>query len=177
MEAEYAEAVKKLAFPPENQDLWVVPMIPGVRSNKVVSTYRRLKVNVYVDWDDLDAKSIKNDRDPNRNGAYLIGFKRTIEADGENANKSANQLVEAKHKGIVLCEQLVLGFGYYVTTGQHLGVKNITLCSGSGSRYSSGGVPVVYWVPNDGEVCVDWRGSGYSSGTLRSRSVLFLSRQ
>jgi len=40
-------------------------------------------------------------------------------------------------------ERLLYEIKYYDETGEHLDVKNITLCSGS--RDSAGSVPYVYW--------------------------------
>jgi hypothetical protein len=172
MEAEYTEVSKKFVFPPTNPNLWIVPMFPGVTPNKIVSGYRNLGVDVYTYRDDLDTDVTQNDRDPNRDGAYLIGFRRTIEADEENANKSASQLAKVKHKGIVLCERLLLGFGFYVTTGQPLDVKNQTLCTGS--RDAHGDVPNVYWNPDSRKVYVYGCNPDYRGGSLRSRSVVSL---
>lgn len=173
MKSEYVEASKKLALPSANPSFWVVSMIPGITPNKVVAGYRKLEVDVYTYVDDLDADVTKNDRDPNRDGAYLVGFRRTIESDEENKNLSAIQLAERNHKGIVLCERLALGFGYFVTTGQHFDVKNVTLCTGS--RNHGGYVPSVFWDPDCRGVHVGWDSPDYSIGSLRSRSVQFLS--
>ncbi len=151
MTAEYEQTAIGLVLPKANPGLWIVPMVHGITPNRVVAGYRKLKVNVnvYTYRDDLDTDVTKNDRDPNLNlnkdGAYLVGFCRTLEADEENANKSANDLARIKHKGIVLCEWLMLGFGYYVTTGQHLDVRSATLCTGS--RNQDGYVPSVRWYP------------------------------
>jgi len=169
MEAEFVGVTKKLVIP-TNPGLWICPMIPGVTPNKVVAGYRGQKVKVWTYHDDLDAHVTKNDRDPNRDGAYVIGFRRTIEADEENKGKSANVLAQVNHKGIVLCEHLLLGFGYYVTTYQHLDVKTRTLCAGS--RFSGGCVPSVAWFSDYREVFVGWCNLGDSDGHLRSRSAV-----
>lgn len=173
MTAEYEQAASGLVLPKANSGLWIVPMVSGVTSNRVVAGYRKLEVNVYTYRDDLDTDVTKNDRDPNKDGAYLVGFRRTLEADEENANKSANDLAQINHKGIVLCERLVLGFGYYVTTGQHLDVKSTTLCSGS--RSQDGLVPCVRWLPDHRRVHVLWYCPDLTDALLRSRSVVFCS--
>ena len=172
MKAEYQELSGKLVLLEPNPDLWHIPMIQGVRANKVVATYRSLNVDVYTYCDDLDANVSKNDRDPNKDGNYLVGFRRTTEADEEFANKSANDLAKLNHQGITLMERLLLGFGFFVTTGQHLDVKNVTLCTGS--RVSDGGVPDVRWDSDDRRVCVSWYSPGNSYGNIRSRSAVSL---
>ena len=174
MQAEFAAFVGKGVFdmPPHhvvNPLLWTMPMIKGITCNRVVAGYRAKKVDVYTYVPDLDGNVTVNDRDPNR-GSYTVGFRRTIEADEENAGKSANVLATAGHKGIVLCERLVLGFGYYVTTGQHLDVKTWTMCAGS--RYSFGYVPRVCFGPGGRLVCVYWCSLGDADGSLRPRSAV-----
>lgn len=171
MTAEYEAAAKKLAIPSANSSLWMPLMVPGVTPNKIVAGYRSMEVQVYTYRDDLDAYVEKNDRDPNRDGAYYVGFRRTIEADEENRSLSATVLAERKHRGDTLCERLLLGFGFFVTTGLHLDVKTWTLCAGSRSR--DGGVPGVRWYPGVRGVDVGWCYPGYSCDFLRSRSAQF----
>jgi hypothetical protein len=170
MTAEYEQTASGLVLPKANPGLWVIPMAPGVTPNRVVAGYRKLEVDVDTYCDDLDANVKKNDRDPNKDGAYLVGFRRTIEADQENAGKSANDLAQIKHKGIVLCERLVLGFGYYVTTGQHLDAKSVTLCAGSRNLY--GRVPYVYLSRRCQKIFVSWCHSVSACGSRCSRSVV-----
>jgi len=169
MEDEYKASASGLVIP-NRPDLWVMPMVKGVTSNKIVAGHKKLGVKFYLYADNLDQAVPKHDRDANRDGSYVVGFRRTIEADEENKNKSANQLARENHKGITLPERLLLGAGFFVATGQHLDEKTLTLCSGS--RYSDGGVPGVYWAPDSREVDVDWCGPGYSGDGLRSRSVV-----
>jgi hypothetical protein len=129
-------------------------------------------VAFYLCDEDLNKAVTINDRDPNRDGNYVIGFARTVEADEENKNLSANQLKEQNHKGITLLERLLLGLGYFLATGQHLDVKNITLCAGS--RSSDGHVPYVGWDSSDRRVFVTWFYPDDHSVYLRSRSAVSL---
>ena len=173
MSAEYAEVSKKLGVA-ENPNLWLVPAVKGVTCNKVVATLREVLkpfgLKVGTDIDDLDKDVSTNDRDPNRDGSYVVGFRRTVEADEENANKSANVLKTESHKGATLLERLLPELGYFLTTRHFLDVKNATVCTGS--RSSSGYVPGVYFVVDRGEVVVYWDSPGYASDYLRSRSVV-----
>lgn len=59
---------------------------------------------------------------------------------------------------------------YFKETGEHLDVKNITLCSGS--RDSDGDVPDVDWDPDDGKVRVHWYDAGGSDGSLGAREIV-----
>ena len=126
MSAEYAEVSKKLGVA-ENPNLWLVPAVKGVTCNKVVATLREVLkpfgLKVGTDIDDLDKDVSTNDRDPNRDGSYVVGFRRTVEADEENANKSANVLKTESHKGATLLERLLPELGYFLTTRHFLDVK------------------------------------------------------
>ncbi len=174
MEAEYEEAIKTL---PKWNDpsLWIVPVVASpdrkkvVTCNMVVSEMRMSGVKLWTYYDDLDANIIHYDRDP-ANGSYLIGFRRTIEADEENKNLSANVLASRGHKGITCLERKLLGYGYYLTTRQHLDIKNITLCPGS--RYRDGYVPSVHFDPDNDKVYVSRYYPDYHHGNLPSRSAV-----
>jgi hypothetical protein len=172
MIAEYDEFAKTQDDFNGDKSLWIVPVIKGVACNKVVEALKKLDVEFYLYANDLDKTVTINDRDPNRDGSYAIGFIRTAEADEENKNLSANQLKERNHKGITLLERLLLELGYFMVTGQHLDAKNITLCTGS--RYSDGDVPDVYWDYVNCEVYVDWCDPDDRYDGLRSRSAVSL---
>ena len=149
---------------------WDVYVLPGVTSNKVVATLQKLGVEVYTYIDDPDKSVPTNDRDANKTGAYQVRFKKTIEADLELANKSAQDLAEEKISGITLLERLLLELGYFLAIGGHLDIENITLCSGS--RYSDGGVPSVSWDADDRELSVFWYNPQHADGNLRARAVV-----
>ena len=124
--------------------------------------------DLYID--NLDKDVVKNDRDPSRDGSYQVRFLKTIEADPEFANKSANTLAEEKIKGITLLERLLLELAYFMATREHLDVDNVTLCSGS--RYSDGRVPCVYYGVGRRKVCVYWCGPSRSDSGIRARAVV-----
>lgn len=170
MENEYAEIAKTLVVSSQ-LNLWVMPVIKGVTCDKAVQALRKLGVDLYSYVNNLDKDVKTNDRDPNRNGSYIISFRCSIEADEENKYFSANQLKECNHKGITLLERLLLELGYFLATGKHLDEKSWTLCAGS--RCSDGGVPRVYWCSDGREVYVDWCSPDYSDAYLCSRSAVF----
>ncbi len=166
MEKEYQEFTLSIS-PSSNR--WVVPVLKDVTPNKVVKALRSRGVDVYVSRGDLDAGVTANDRDPNRDGSYVIAFHKTVEADKENADKSAAQLVKEGRQGIDLLERLLLGLGYFLTTGNHLDVNSWTLCTGS--RGPGGRVPVVGRRADGRGIDVGWCRPGRSDGRLCSRSV------
>lgn len=170
LEAEFRQAASGLVLP-DDKKLWYMPMVRGVTSNKVVAGHRRLGVKFSLYDEDLDNAAPKHDRDANRDGNYIVGFRCNVEADEEFADKSASMLEEISHKGICLPERLMLGAGYYVATGQHLDTRTWTLCAGSRGR--SGDVPYVSFGPDDRYVRVDWCDLGDRYLGIRSRSADF----
>jgi hypothetical protein len=149
---------------------WVVPVFRGVTLNKVVKALRGLSVDVVLYIDDLDKNVPTNDRDPGKDGDYLVKFLKTIEADSKLKCKSADTLAEEKIKGITLLERLLLELGYFLTTGNHLDLENVTLCSGS--RDDGGSVPDVDWSVDGRKVCVDGARPSNSGSGLRARAVV-----
>lgn len=170
MEVKYVEFIKTHSVR-EDSDYWHEPVIRGVTCNKVVSVLRSL--NVCSCTDNLNRDVSVNDRDPNIEGSYVVGFRRTVEADEGNKNLSANILASRKHRGITLLERLLLELGYILTTGQRMDTKNLTVCTGS--RHRNGLlVPGVGWDPVDREVCIVWVDPEDQDIGLRSRTVFSL---
>ncbi len=149
---------------------WVVPVFKGVTPNKVVQALRDLGVNVYLYTDDLNTGVPTNDRDPAKDGDYRVKFLKTVEADPELKRKSADTLTDERVKGITLLERLLLELGYFLATGNHLDVENVTLCNGS--RGSGGDVPSVEWDADGRGVSVDWCFPSDSDPNLRARAVV-----
>jgi hypothetical protein len=171
MEAEYKAflAENSGAKKPCDSSTWAIPILKGLTARNIVETLRRLGVKCSLYTEELDRDVTKNDRDPNRNGSYIVRFRRNVEADSDLADLSAEQLAE-KDDGITLLERLLLELGYFVTTGKHLDEKNWTLCSGS--RDSGGCVPRVSWVAGGGCVGVSWCYPQHAGSDLRSRSAV-----
>ena len=116
----------------------------------------------------LDQDVPINDRDRS-NGAYAIWLRETVEADEVHKSKSANDLKAAGIKGITLRERLLLELFYeWKNLGQHLDLKNWTLCAGS--RGSGGNVPHVFWY--GGKLEVLRYGPDYRHDSLRSREAV-----
>ena len=151
-----------------NPGFWTVPVFKGVTPNKVVKALRSLGVTMNLYTEDLDKGVPTNDRDPAKDGNYVAKFQRTIEADPALKEKSAETLVEEKISGITLLERLLLELGYFISTGNHLDLDNITLCSGS--RNSGGYVPDVHWDVDGREVYVSWLSPSRSYPGLRTRA-------
>jgi hypothetical protein len=134
-----------------DQNLWLVPVLKGVTASRVLDAFRQLQVPLFLKMEnprivDFDRDVIKNDRDPSE-GNYVVLFKKTVEPDPDLVSKSAEDLKKAGILGITLIERLLLGLGYYLTTGQHLDYRVGTLCSGS--RFLDARIPSLHWGPNN----------------------------
>ncbi|MDI6602687.1 MAG: hypothetical protein QME57_01015 [Patescibacteria group bacterium] len=106
-----------------------------------------------------------------KDGAYAVWFQDVVEADENLKNLSADELKEKGIPGITLEERFLMGLKYFEETEKHLDVENWTLCSGS--RYSNGLVPRVYWSQGFRKLLVvGWCRSDYSLPRLRSRQAV-----
>jgi hypothetical protein len=150
---------------------WTIPVINGVTCNKIATAFRRLGIVLICD-DDLDTEVTINDRDSFKIGSYIVSFVGNVDADKNFKNFSANMLAEKKVNGITLRERMLLGFGCLLTTGNHLDSKrSITLCSGS--RYSNGSVPIMYWDTGGCEMYIGHYDPGKKDDPLvRTRAVV-----
>lgn len=167
MEAEYDAYVSEHGVPEEKEDLWTLLMLPGLTCGKLIKLLKKRKVKVWQYVQNLDADVTENDRDPSRDGAYIIRFKQNIEADPEHQNKSAEMCKKEGLKSITLLERIFLECAYFLEIGNHLDQGNWTLCDGS--RRSGGRVPRVRWLPGDRWVCVLWCRPADRGPHLRSR--------
>ena len=70
---------------------------------------------------------------------------------------------------MIFLERELLELAYFLTTGEHLDVENITLCAGS--RFRLGYVPDVGWGSGARGVFVGRCPPGSHGPVLRSRSV------
>lgn len=101
--------------------------------------------------------------------SYAIWIRDRVEADRELRNFSVNYLKNQGIFGITCEERLLYELKYFLKTGKHLDVKNLTICSGS--RYHDGNVPVIQWYDYKLEI-----GRYYvncHSVSLSSREVIF----
>jgi len=119
-------------------------------------------------WTDDNLDEVVSSERTAKSGAYAIWVRDRVEADEELKNISADKLKERNIPGITLEERLIYELKYFKETGKHLDIDNITLCSGS--RLSSGGVPLVYWFRS--EMRVLWAGPDVRGGGLRARQAV-----
>lgn len=121
------------------QDLFVLHMKKEYTAQYLFDECKKLFPCYLNSWVDLG--QIISDR----KGDYTISFKKNIEADEEWKKMSANELKDRRLKFITLEERMLMELEYFKETGQHLDIKNETLCAGSRAR--------------DGRVLrVDWHG-------------------
>ncbi|MFA6136345.1 MAG: hypothetical protein WC705_03260 [Candidatus Paceibacterota bacterium] len=157
-----------LVIPPKPEgNWWLIVVVPGVTYNQIINMMRKL-FQVWVWTDNLDkAVDMAKEQRQATDKPYAIWVRANVEADSDNSNKSANDLVNTPQ--ITLMERLLLESVYFMRTGEHLDVTNVTLCAGS--RGLVGRVPGVDWRGSGGELYIRYFDSGHSCDDLRSRSV------
>lgn len=117
----------------------------------------------------LDEVIPTNDRMPTA-GAYAIWVRDRIEADEELKNLSANNLAAKSITMETVLERELHEIVYFIDTGKHLDIKNITLLAGSRSAYGS--VPHAYWDGDEFYVRVAWCSPDDADDHLRARQVV-----
>lgn len=122
-------------------------------------------------WTDksLDEVITHSDRTAEKE-SYAVWFRDRIEADKELKNKSAKDLEKENISGITLTERLLYELKHFRETGKHLDIENWTLCTGS--RYSDGRVPCVYWFPFYRKLRVGWCNPDDARSVLRAREAV-----
>lgn len=119
-------------------------------------------------WTDTDLDKIVQSERTAKDDAYAVWLRDAVEADEGLKSLSADQLKTRGIPGITLEERLLMELKYFKITGNHLDIRNATLCAGS--RYSGGDVPHVGW--GSGRLGVRWYHSGGAGGGLRSRQAV-----
>lgn len=170
MEKEFKELIDGFDSAPHGQ--WAIYMPKDLTCNKVWKALKERCDGYSWYGDDLDKKvSKRNDRDP-ANGEYAATVRAVVEADEENAGKSADQLDAEKHHGMTLLEREILELAYFLTTGEHLDRESWTMCPAS--QGVDGLVPCMRFNPGYCKVQIDRGDPGRSSSRVRSRSVSIL---
>jgi len=143
-------------------------IIPGVSPNKVVLVQRGcFKTWTYTN--DLDAAMVHNDREAIEE-PYAIWVRDTVEPDQQYRERSANWAKKNNVSGETLLERLIHGLKYWDEKKKQLDINGITLCTGS--RHSTGRVPIVSFVPVFGGVRVDDFHPGFAFGHVGLREAV-----
>jgi len=121
-------------------------------------------------WTDQNLDEVVRSERTATSGPYAVWFRDVVEADEDLKDLSAKDLEKKGIPGITLEERLLMELKYFKETGNHLDTENWTLCSGS--RYSDGNVPGVYWIPVYRELGVYWYHPENSDPYLRSRRAV-----
>lgn len=150
---------------------WILPMIRGLTWDHIVdegSEAFNISPRDFMEW----VRAIAHDdRDPDRDGAYVLRLRDRVEADEELKGLSASMLWAQNMKGCTAKEHILLGRWFqWKTNGKHLDTSTTTLCSGS--RSSGGRVPNVDWNPVNGRLRVGWHHPDDRDGILRTRQVV-----
>lgn len=118
---------------------------------------------------DLDYTVDFNDRN-SKSGSYAVWVRDNRESDEEWVDHSSGSLRDLEMKGETLLERLLHEFVYYIETGDHLDVMNVTLCSGSRDR--DGYVPGVCF--HNVGIRISRHGDTEGSPTMGPREVVSL---
>lgn len=142
----------------------LIVVVKEFKISELITELKKMNFWTYTNLKNLDKiKDIVQRPD----GDYAIWVRDRQEADEEFKNKSADDIQREGLNTETLKERILHEWAYFEETGKHLDVKNITLCSGS--RYSDGCVPEVYWGSDIGKVCVSWYYSDDRFENLRNR--------
>lgn len=159
-------------FVPEKQTgferLIVVPK--GLLMNKMVEIMRG-KFEVWTCIDDLDENLVKNSRS-NKECAYAIWVQDRVKVEkkAKKTNINITKTSEEEVAGITLLEWFLYELMYFLETGRSLDIKSLTLCSGS--LYSDGNIPSVYWSPSCNKVNVIWYNPNNINENIYTRAVI-----
>ncbi|MDO8590840.1 MAG: hypothetical protein Q7R65_02580 [bacterium] len=164
------EDCSQVKLPPRKEGFnRLIVVVKGLTHNQVYDTCTK-SFRCWRYSDDLNTSVTKNDRDSNRDGTYAIWVRDAVEADEELKNLSANDIKKQNIKGVTLLERMLHELKYFLETGKHLDIENVTLCTGS--RDSGDGVPDAYWC--DGRFRVYWCHPDDADSGLRARETVTL---
>jgi len=143
----------------------LIIVLQGLSLNNVYDACQRhFKCWRYTE--DLDWAIIKNERI--NTISYAIWVRDTVEADEVHKNKSAEMIKKENLKTETVLERMIHELKYFLESGKHLDIRNVTLCSGS--RDSDGCVPDIDW--DGGEFGMSWCSTGKRGGNIRFREVI-----
>ncbi len=133
------------------------------KTSEIITELRKLSFSVWVYNESKVDKEFPTPANPTSRKFLLVR-----EADEDLKNKSANDLEQEGIAGITLRERLLYELAYFRKTGQHLDIKNVTLCAGS--RYSGGDAPHVFWYSD--RLNVNWYNPADRNDNRRSRRAV-----
>jgi hypothetical protein len=141
----------------------------GITMNSTLAVMRTLfQVGVYTDDPDKDVTV--NTRTSVM--GYATWVRKGVEPDKKYLNKSTHQVDPDGKIGITFLERMILEIRYFLETGSNLDVRGITLCTGS--RYSDGDVPNMYFNPHTDEVRLDAYDTNDAGSDLGLREAVAL---
>ena len=104
-----------------------------------------------------------------KNGSYAILIRDEIEADDNLKNICAEGLEKENILGITIEEMLIYHLKYFEETGEHLDIKDITLCTGSRCSNNDDIIGISWW---SGKLVIDWYEKCSSSEGLCCREIV-----
>jgi hypothetical protein len=124
-------------------------------------------------FNDFEELILKNERDP-KNGTYAVWFRDSVEPDKKLMGSSVEDIglliKKTGSKTITLLERMLFELMYYEETGNHLDIKNWTVCSGS--SYLDGDMPIASWCVDEFVISHDFPGLLSEEPNLGSREAV-----
>jgi len=147
----------------------LVIIAKGVRLNRVWNVHEERNIPRYQWWNGALENAMQVSERGEVKETYAFWVRNVVEADEDMKNISAETIAERKLDTENLIERLVHGLKFFDETGNHLDVKNVTLCASS--RFAGGDVPRVYRLAG-GSVDVYGCVVGRFSPRLRARRAV-----
>ncbi len=172
LEADFSEVYVPL-LPTEGRWRYIF-ILRGLTMNHATVVYKKIITTHDAEWnlwkyaDDLDASVTDNIRTSAE--SYAICVRDEPEPDKQFLGKSTRDADPDKKIGVTLLERLVHGAVHFIETKKHLDTIGVTLCTGS--RFSDGRVPGVYWSSVSREVCVSWYSVGFAFSVYGLRTAV-----
>ncbi len=147
----------------------LIVVAKGVTTQKAFEVCEKLFPSWKSTNDNLDEAVSINDRMPTV-ATYAFWVRDRIEADEELKNMSANDLASKASSTETVLERELHEIVYFLETGKHLDLVNVSLLAGSRSRL--GGVPRAHWGDGKFRVIVLLYDPGLAIALLRGRQVV-----
>lgn len=163
-----SDLVESVAIPDAGPRFPVMVVVPAGLS--YAQLCRHMSAELPVTGDGLATldTELTDDRVPEQ--AYAIRLRQRVEADVEYENMSAAVVRRQGIAGVTLREQLLHAWLRFRLTGRYLDADCCTLCSGS--VFTDGTVPLVYWESQKRQFCIDRCPPERAEPGLRTRLVI-----
>lgn len=152
---------------------WILLVPKGITHDIV---WKKCKTMFKTELRDLDENNMDeeltyyNQRDPNRDGTYLIRLRDGVEPERDLWHYMTWKINEEKIPVVTFLEGLLLHLWYHWKSGEHLDTKNWTFCSGT-MTHSCGNAMRVTFRGRGNKLRTESHQDGYQKKDYRPRRV------